>query len=332
VPTAAARAVKEAEAALLAGFTSLREAGGIGLWLAPVIEEGTVAGPSIYSAGSILSQTGGHADVHGLPVDWVHGATEDGRFLQLCDGVDECRRAVRLQLRKNARVIKVCASGGVMSTVDDPVHQQFSAEELRAVVDEAARADRVVMAHCHGKPGIMAAIEAGARTIEHGSYLDEEAAAAMREADAILVPTRTIIERQLAAAGKVPPHAFEKIRRLADRHLESIAIAQAAGVRIAAGTDIGTTGADSLLAWGSNGSEPLLLHRAGLSVDEAIAAVTAHAPATLGPQAPRSGLLAPGYDADMIALDGDPREDLGLLARPERITHVWKFGATVKSG
>jgi len=103
VPTAAARAAKEAEAALRAGFTSLREAGGLGIWLVPAIEEGTVEGPSIYSAGSVLSQTGGHADVHGLPVGWVADACEDGQFLQLCDGVPECLRAVRLQLRKGAR-------------------------------------------------------------------------------------------------------------------------------------------------------------------------------------------------------------------------------------
>jgi len=213
VPTAAARAAKDAEAALQAGFTSLREAGGMGIWLVPAIEEGTVNGPSIYSAGSVLSQTGGHADVHSLPAGWVASACEDGRFLQLCDGVPECLRVVWLQLRKNAKVIKVCASGGVASIVDDPVHQQFSDEELRAIVSEAARAGRAVMAHCHGKPGIMAALRAGAHSIEHGSYLDEEAAAAMREAGAILVPTRSIIERMLAGEDKVPPPAYRKIPR-----------------------------------------------------------------------------------------------------------------------
>jgi len=96
VPTAAARAAKDAEAAPQAGFTSLREVGGMGIWLVPAIEEGTVNGPSIYSAGSVLSQTGGHADVHSLPAGWVASACEDGRFLQLCDGVPECLRDVRL--------------------------------------------------------------------------------------------------------------------------------------------------------------------------------------------------------------------------------------------
>jgi imidazolonepropionase-like amidohydrolase len=330
VPTAAARAAKDAETALQAGFTSLREAGGIGIWLVPAIEEGTISGPSIYPAGSVLSQTGGHADVHSVPASWVASACEDGRFLQLCDGVPECLRAVRLQLRKNAKVIKVCASGGVTSTVDDPVHQQFSDEELRAIVGEAARAERAVMAHCHGKPGIMAAVRAGVHSIEHGSYLDEEAAAAMRQAGAILVPTRSIIERMLASSDKVPPHAQRKIHALADRHLKAITIAHAAGVTIAAGTDIGTTGPGTLLPWGTNGTEPALLHQAGLSPLAAIEAVTANGPKTLGPQAPRSGQLRPGFDADLLALGRNPLEDLAVLANPEEITHVWKRGRLVK--
>src|SRR5260370_23396971 len=103
-------------------------------------------------------------------------------------------RAVREQLRRNARVIKICASGGVMSEIDHPVHQQFTAAELAVIVEVAGLADRVVAAHCHGKPGIMAALAAGVRTIEHGTYLDEEACDAMIETGAILVPTRTIVE------------------------------------------------------------------------------------------------------------------------------------------
>ena len=102
-------------------------------------------------------------------------------MMRLADGPDECARAVREQLRRNAKVIKVCASGGVLSEVDDPVHQQFTVAELRAIVEVAGLADRVVAAHCHGKPGIMAALRAGVRTIEHGTYLDDECCDAMRE-------------------------------------------------------------------------------------------------------------------------------------------------------
>jgi imidazolonepropionase-like amidohydrolase len=184
------RSVKDAEAALQAGFTSVREAWGIGIHLAQAVREGTVNGPSIYAPGAVLSVTGGHGDLHSIPLDWVHDITHRNGELRLCDGVSDCIRAVREQLRLGARVIKIFASGGLLSEVDDPMHQQFRADELRAIVETAGLAERVVMAHCHGKPGIMAALQAGVRTIEHGTYLDDEACAAMREQGAILVPTR----------------------------------------------------------------------------------------------------------------------------------------------
>ncbi|HEY8472243.1 MAG TPA: amidohydrolase family protein, partial [Natronosporangium sp.] len=185
----AARATADLRAALDAGVTSVREAGGLGVHLARPVEEGLLVGPRIYPAGAILSTTGGHGDLHSHPLPWVHDFAEAGGELRLADGPAECARATREQLRRNAKVIKVCASGGVMSEVDHPIHQQFTDAELRAIVEVAGMADRVVAAHCHGKPGIMAALAAGVRTIEHGTYLDEEAAAAMRETGAILVPT-----------------------------------------------------------------------------------------------------------------------------------------------
>ncbi|HZO16130.1 MAG TPA: amidohydrolase family protein, partial [Polyangiaceae bacterium] len=175
LPLAAARCTADLSAALDAGFTSVREVGGLGAQMARAVDEGTLRAPRIYAAGAILSQTGGHGDVHGFPLSCVTDFTERGGYLHLCDGVPECLKAVRTQLRLGARLIKICASGGVLSEVDHPVHQQFSDEELAAIVGEAARAERIVAAHCHGKPGIMAALRAGARTIEHGTYLDEEA-------------------------------------------------------------------------------------------------------------------------------------------------------------
>ncbi len=250
---------------------------------------------------------------------------------QLCDGVPDCLKAVRLQLRKNARVIKICASGGVLSEVDHPIHQQFSGEELRAIVEEAGRAERVVAAHCHGKPGIMAALEAGCRTIEHGTYLDEEAATAMREAGAILVSTRAIVARMTLMLDKVPPFAATKIRAIVDRHAESMHVAREAGVTIAAGTDFATVGPGTLVPLGLDGEELGHLVDVGYTPLEAIEAATASAPATLGPQAPRSGQLVAGYDADVIAVDGDPTRDVTILADPDRVTHVWKGGAAVKA-
>jgi imidazolonepropionase-like amidohydrolase len=330
---AAARATKDAEAALQAGFTSIREAGGIGLEIARAIDEGTVAGPTIYSAGAILSMTGGHGDLHTFPLDAVHAYAHTGGLIQLADGVPECLRAVRLQLRRGAKVIKICASGGVTSELDDPVHQQFSAEELRAIVQEAARADRIVMAHCHGKAGIMAALEAGCHTIEHGSYLDAEAADLMAERGAILVPTRFIIDRllQFGRAAAMPEYSYRKLQFIADSHLKAIAVAHSAGVRIAVGTDIFMTGADMPVPWGGNGGEVPLLAAAGLSAAEAVEAATANGPLTLGPQAPMAGILEVGYDADVIAVASDPLADPTVLGEASNVTHVWKRGALVKS-
>jgi imidazolonepropionase-like amidohydrolase len=332
VPTAvlAARAAKDAEIVLQAGFTTVREAGGLGVHLARVVEEGLLAGPSIYAPGAILSQTGGHGDLHAVPLPWMGDLCQSGGPLALCDGVPECLKAVRSQLRLGAKVIKICASGGVLSQVDDPVNQQFSDDEMRAIVDEAGRAERIVMAHCHGKPGIMAALRAGVRTIEHGSYLDEEAASAMRELGAVLVPTRFIVERGLLAKDSMPDYAFAKLEAVADSHLEAIHIAHQAGVTLALGTDISTSGRGTAVPWGMNAHELVHLVDAGLSPLEAIRAGTANGPLTLGPQAPRAGVIERAWNADLIAVDGDPVADINLLADPVHVTHVWKGGRLVK--
>ncbi|RXZ46216.1 metal-dependent hydrolase family protein [Agromyces binzhouensis] len=325
-----ARATRSAADLLDAGVTSIREVGGYGVSLARVIDEGTIPGPTVYGAGAMLSTTGGHGDLHEMPVDVIVEGAHQGLPLQLCDGVDECLKAVRLQLRRNARVIKVHASGGVLSELDDPIHQQFSNEELRAIVEEAGRAGRVVAAHCHGKPGIMAALEAGVGSIEHGTYLDEEAAAAMVETGTILVSTRSIAARLLRRLDELPPWAAEKTRIVADRHLESMHVARDAGVTVAAGTDFATVGADSLVPHGTNAEELGHLVSVGYSPLEAIRAATATAPRTLGPQAPRSGRLEAGYDADVIALDADPLVDVSILVGPAHVTHVWKAGRAVR--
>lgn len=331
VPVVAVRAAKNVEAALGAGFTSVREAGGLGVHMARLVGEGILKGPSIYAPGAILSQTGGHGDIHAYPISWVVEMCERGGFSWLCDGVPECLKAVRSQLRLGARVIKICASGGVMSEVDHPVHQQFSNEELRAIVEEAGRAERVVMAHCHGKPGIMAALEAGVRTIEHGSYLDEEAAVAMRETGAILVPTRLIVEQGLRSKDRMPDYAYQKMVAIADRHLQAMKIAHEAGVTIALGTDIFATGPATGLSWGMNGREFVHLVDAGLTPIEAIEAGTANGPLTLGPQGPKSGQLVEGYDADIVAVASNPLDNIAVLADPANVTHVWKAGELVKS-
>jgi imidazolonepropionase-like amidohydrolase len=329
IVVSAARAVKDAERALLAGVTTIREVGGLGIYLNRVIEEGSIPGPRIYSSGGILSMTGGHADVHAFPLDVLEAAGGASSLLALCDGVPSCLHQVRRQLRVGARLIKICASGGVMSEVDHPIHQQFSDEEMRAIVEEAGRADRIVAAHCHGKPGIMAALRNGVATIEHGSYLDEEAAELMVRQGTVFVPTRFIVEGLLGMRPSMPDYAFRKLAALAERHMEAMRIAVRCGVKIATGTDIFVSGAS---LWGRNGVEASNLVKAGMTALQAIEAATANGPSTLGPQAPLSGVLATGYDADVIALDGDPLEDISILGDPNRVVQVWKAGVLVKGG
>ena len=320
----AARAVGDLHRTLMGGVTSAREMGGIGLDIQPAIAAGQVSGPTVYGAGKILSTTGGHADIHSVPLDAIHTIDHLG---ELCDGVPEVTRAVRLQLRRNAKVIKICASGGVMSEVDHPIHQQYSHEELVAIVEEATRADRYVGAHCHGLPGIMAALRAGVMTIEHGSYLDEEAADIMIDQNAIYVPTRFVIDVLLRSEDLLPRYAYLKGQMVADHQANAMKIAIAKGVKIAMGTDIFMSGD----LYGQNSLEIKLLQDAGMTALEAIEAATANGPDTLGPQAPLSGQLRDGYDADVIAIDFNPLDDNSGWGDPDRVTHVWQFGNSVKA-
>ena len=333
LPVLAARCVADARRALEAGFTSVRDLVGLGVHLARVVDEGTVPGPHIYGGGSMLSPTAGHGDLHMFPTSYIHALGASGYFFQLCDGVAECLRGVRNQLRLGARVIKVCASGGVMSEVDHPLHQQFSDDELRAIVGEAGRAERIVAAHCHGKPGIMAALRAGCVTIEHGSYLDEEAVDLMIERNALLVPTRYILERLIALGPKmnIPDYAYRKVVALGDQHKRSLRLAVRKGVRIALGTDIWSTGEGTIAPWGQNAAELVHLVEAGMTPLHAIEAATANGPLTLGPQAPKSGQLATGYEADVIGLSRDPTKGVEVLTKPETILFVWKSGARAKA-
>lgn len=169
--------------AIQRGYTSMRDVGGYGCEVAKAIADGEIVGPNIYGAGACLSQTAGHGDVFNLPAGVVYEnlgvmKVTPGHFGQtfscIVDGVDECRRAVRLQIRRGAKCIKILASGGVMSRDDEVQYAQFSEEELRVIVEEAARQGRSVAAHVHAKAGILAAIKAGVRTVEHVSFADQE--------------------------------------------------------------------------------------------------------------------------------------------------------------
>jgi imidazolonepropionase-like amidohydrolase len=326
---AAMRVTADARRALMAGFTSVREMGGMGTFLGRAIDEGQVVGPNVYASGSMLSMTAGHGDEHGM--DLVASRTSIARHWgedNICDGPDECRAGVRRMLRIGAKVIKVHASGGVMSELDDPLLPQFSKEELEAIVDEATRMERLVGAHCHGKRGIMAALEAGVKTIEHGTYLDEEAADAMVETGSILVPTRWILNYLMTEGTKkgMPEYARVKGEIASRSHADAIALAVEKGVNIAMGTDIWATG-----LWGKNAEELTLMVEVGMTPLQAIECATANGPDTLGPQAPKSGQLLEGFDADVICVEGDPSADVSVLSDPENVTHVFKGGVLHKT-
>ncbi len=322
---AAARAVEDAGKVLDGGITSVRDVGGIGLRLATVIAEGRMRGPHIYGAGRILSTTGGHGDIHSLPLDFAHELTCNSGFSILCDGVPEVLKAVRTNLRENARLIKICASGGVMSEIDHPMHQQFSDEELAAIVAEAARAERIVAAHCHGKDGIMAALRAGVHSVEHGSFLDEEAADLMVEQGTWLVPTRYVNEA-LLKQDDLPRYVREKGEMVSGVHEQAMKLAIAKGVKIAAGCDIFISGQ----MYGTGSLEVNHLINAGMTDLQAIEAATANGPETLGRQAPHTGQLRQGYDADVITLDTNPLDDRSVWGDPDRVVGVWQRGTRRK--
>ena len=321
-----ARSVRDLAAELNAGITSVREVGGYGVDLRIAIDEGAIVGPTIYGASRPLSMTGGHGDIHPFPLETVDEVAASIPFVTFCDGVDACLRGVRLQLRAGARIIKVHASGGVLSEIDDPLHQQLSELELRTIVEEAARSEVSVAAHCHGKAGMLAALRAGVRTIEHGTYLDDEIAELMLEKDAVLVPTRFVVERLLGMKATLAPYSYEKAIVVAGKHEAAIQTAIKAGVKIATGTDLFVSGS----MHGQNSLEIHHLIDLGMSPLGAIEAGTANAPLTLGKQAPKSGRLEVGFDADVIALNANPLEDLSIWGAAARVTHVWKGGRPFK--
>ncbi|CAD6583675.1 MAG: hypothetical protein ASARMPRED_001470 [Alectoria sarmentosa] len=335
---AGARTARDLAATLNAGFTSVRELGGWGHQIAEAVTEGSIVGPRIYSAVSPISMTARHGDAHGIPLPALRDAIEHGLPLHLCDGVPECIKAVRQQLRRGASLIKVCASGGCASQLDDPEHQQFNDGELQAMVEEAARSDRIVAAHCHGKAGILAALKAGCKTIEHGTYMDEKCMHLMREKGAMLIATRTFFEASLKVRELWSPESYAKLEGAAATHKEAYAMAVRSGIRIALGTDLGLGGvvsdspAGKVFSHGSNGKELVYAVEASMSPMEAIEAATANAAETLGPKmAPKSGQVKLDWDADLIAVKGNPLMDIGILAEAENVSHVWRVGRLYKA-
>lgn len=249
--------VEDLRATLMAGYTSVRELGGFGTDVLPAIEKGVIVGPNIYGAVAPISITGGHGDDHACPLDIITNAQAHGSAaLAVCDGVEDCLKTVRRMVRRGAKVIKVCSSGGVLSLNDDPECQQFSDEELSAIVQEAARSKRAVAAHAIGKPGIMAALRAGVTSIEHGIYLDEEVADLMVEKGTYFVGTQHIIRTLMSDyLDSLPEPSKQKLLHVHDQATQSYKIAIKKGVKIAMGTDMVSSARNSKLSHGNNGRE-----------------------------------------------------------------------------
>ncbi|KAI0884936.1 amidohydrolase [Annulohypoxylon maeteangense] len=329
---AGARLTRGCWEAIQRGYTSLRDVAGFGCEVARAIDDGTIVGPNVYSAGACLSQTAGHGDVFSLPAGDVLlnlgvASISAGQFgtgmSVIVDGVDECRRAVRLQIRRGARCIKVLASGGVMSRDDNPLYAQFSPEELKCIVEEATRQNRAVAAHVHGKPGILAAVEAGVTTVEHVSFADQECVDLIKEKGTVWIATRTIVDMLLQSGGKgLSRQQWEKAQLCGKNHLAAYKLAIEAGVPIALGTDTPP---------GFNMAMELdYAVQAGLSNLEAIKAATANGPLSVGGQAPKTGQLKVGYEADVLGLLENPVEDVKILQEKANIGWVWKGGKILK--
>lgn len=330
---AGALTAHDLEATLLAGYTTVRELGGYGGDVWPAVRDGAIAGPNIYSSIAAISITGGHGDLQSAPSYVVRTAQCCGPApLAVCDGPDNCVQTVRQMVRRGARVIKVCSSGGVLSLNDDPEDRQFSDAELAAMVQEAARSRRAVAAHAIGKAGIMAALRAGVKSIQHGMYLDDEVADAMLAQDAIFVGTQHIV-RTLSSPeylDTVPAPSRVKLIKVGKEANKSYALAIKRGVKIALGTDMTSSDRTSLMSHGNNGRELAYAVELGMTPLQAIESATAIPPETLGGLAPRSGQLRAGYDADFIAVCADPLRDIKVLAEPANVTHVWKGGKLFK--
>lgn len=307
---------------LMAGFTTVRDVGNSGEEMYAVrdgIEQGLIDGPRIIAAGGV-GITGGHADVSGLKPEWMELETD----ASICDGPYECRRATRHMIKYGADLIKITSTGGVMTDNNTGTGQQMTDDELFEVVAAAAAMGRKVASHAHGTEGINAALKAGVASIEHGSYTDESSIELFLETGAYLVPTllagATVVEFA-ETTDYFSDHVSEKALRVGNDMKGNFAKAQAAGVKVAFGTDSGIS------AHGENAREAILMHEAGMSNEAILVSATVSA-ADLIDMSDSIGTLEAGKYADIIAMDGNPLEDIEELLD---VDFVMKSGKVFKN-
>ena len=308
---------------LLAGFTTVRDLGApnfVDISLRDAVAAGTVPGPRMFVATRIIGITGGHGDTGGIREDLL---PEPDFRAGIVNGPDDAVRAVRYAVKYGADVIKISATGGVLSLADSGAGQQLTLTEMKAVVDTARMLDRKVAAHAHGAAGIKDALRAGVSSIEHGTYIDDEAIALFKEHGAYLVPTiiaGKTVESAARIPGFFPPAIQAKAAAIGPLIQSAFGRAYRGGVKIAFGTDAG------VYAHGQNGKEFEYMTEAGMPALDAILSATRSAADLLG-QAQNVGSVQSGRFADLIAVKGDPVADIKLL---QNVSFVMKSGQVYK--
>jgi imidazolonepropionase-like amidohydrolase len=319
-------ALLNARKTLMAGFTTVRDLGGDPptiMSLRDAINADQFAGPTIVPAALMVSISAGHGDPrNGVNRD-IAGIAQH-RLGNVCNGPDDCRRATREQIGAGAEVIKFAATGGVLSNVPGGLAQQMMDDEMRAIVETARKFGRKVAVHAHGVDGINAALRARVDSIEHGTFTNAETFRLYRQTGAYYVPTLLAPAAALADGqrGALTPAQFEKARAAAGNAEKSFGNAVRAGVKIAFGTDTGVS------PHGRNAEEFALMVRNGMAPADAIRAATVSAADLLG-KSDTIGTIAPGKDADIIAVDGDPLANVREL---ESVDFVMKHGRVHKAG
>jgi imidazolonepropionase-like amidohydrolase len=320
VPREALIGAKNARVTLEAGFTTVRNVAASGyadVALRDAINAGDVPGPRMLVSGPPLGITGGHCDNNLLPFEYH--ATEDG----VADGIEQVQHKVREVIKYGADLIKVCATGGVLSKGDDPNASQYTLEEMKAIVTDAHRLGRKVAAHAHGAQGVIWASEAGVDSVEHGHLMNDEAIAVLKKNGTYLVPTLYLMDWQRAhgAQANLPAFLKAKMELVSSVGKQNVQKAIKAGVKIGMGTDA------AVYPHGLNAHELEVYVQLGMTPLGAIQSATINDADLLGWK-DKIGALEAGKWADIIAVDGDPLHDITVL---QRVKFVMKGGQVVKN-